>query len=142
MRCQCEKISTLGDCYYCVSGMATGPLHIRSNFTKMSPQVGKISNHFFIAFILMFTSLILNQKELLGLTPVQICNELWANSPLPVLNLHVKRYETEVALFLMIKYRARNFKLSWSPGIDSKEPFPPAYVAWRGGTMTLFLLGS
>ncbi len=75
MRCQCEKISTLGDCYYCVSGMATGLLHIPIYFTKMAPQVGKQSNHlFFIAFILMFTSLILNQKELLGMNSVQICN--------------------------------------------------------------------
>ncbi len=29
-----------------------------------------------------------------------------------------------------------------SPGIDSKESIPPAYVAWRAGTTTLFLLGS
>jgi hypothetical protein len=27
--------------------------------------------------------------------------------------------------------RARIFKLLWSPGIDSKEPIPPACVAWR-----------
>ncbi len=27
-------------------------------------------------------------------------------------------------------------------GIDSKEWIPPAYVAWRAGTITLFLLGS
>jgi hypothetical protein len=27
-------------------------------------------------------------------------------------------------------------------GIDSKERIPPAYVAWRAGTITLFLLGS
>ncbi len=30
----------------------------------------------------------------------------------------------------------------WSPGIDSKEWIPPAYVSWRAGTITLFLLGS
>ncbi len=34
------------------------------------------------------------------------------------------------------------FKRSWSPGIDSKEWIPPAYLAWRAGTLTLFLLGS
>jgi hypothetical protein len=34
------------------------------------------------------------------------------------------------------------FKLLWSPEIDSKESIPPAYVAWRTGTRTLFLLGS
>ncbi len=38
--------------------------------------------------------------------------------------------------------RARIFKRLWSPGIDSKEWIPPAYVAWRAGTITLFLLGS
>ncbi len=34
------------------------------------------------------------------------------------------------------------FKLLWSPEIGSKESIPPAYVAWRAGTKTLFLLGS
>jgi hypothetical protein len=38
--------------------------------------------------------------------------------------------------------RARTFKCLWGPGIDSKEFIPPAYVAWRAGTITLFLLGS
>ncbi len=37
---------------------------------------------------------------------------------------------------------ARIFKHLWSPGIDSKEWFPPPYVAWRAGTITLFLIGS
>ncbi len=37
---------------------------------------------------------------------------------------------------------ARIFKRLWSPGIDSKEWIPPAYVAWRAGMITLFLLGS
>jgi hypothetical protein len=36
---------------------------------------------------------------------------------------------------------ARIFKRSWSPGINFKEWIPPAYVAWRAGTITLFLLG-
>ncbi len=35
---------------------------------------------------------------------------------------------------------ARTFKCLWGPGIDSKEWIPPAYVAWRAGTKTLFLL--
>ncbi len=34
------------------------------------------------------------------------------------------------------------FKRLWSPGIGSKEWIPPAYVTWRAGTITLFLLGS
>jgi hypothetical protein len=38
--------------------------------------------------------------------------------------------------------RARIFKRLWSLGINSKERIPPAYVAWRAGTRTLFLLGS
>ncbi len=38
--------------------------------------------------------------------------------------------------------RARIFHRLWSPGIDSKELIPPAYVAWRAVTITLFLLGS
>ncbi len=38
--------------------------------------------------------------------------------------------------------RTRIFKRLWSPWIDSKGWIPPAYVAWRAGTITLFLLGS
>ncbi len=38
--------------------------------------------------------------------------------------------------------RAGIFKRVWGPGIDSKEWIPPAYVAWRAGTITLFLPGS
>jgi hypothetical protein len=40
-----------------------------------------------------------------------------------------------------LENRARIFKCLWGPGIDSKEWIPPAYVAWRAGTITLFLLG-
>jgi len=38
--------------------------------------------------------------------------------------------------------RACIFKRLWSPGINSKECISPAYVAWRAGTITLFLLCS
>ena len=38
--------------------------------------------------------------------------------------------------------RARIFKRLWSPGIDAKASIPTAYVAWRAGTITLFLLGA
>jgi hypothetical protein len=38
--------------------------------------------------------------------------------------------------------RARTFKCLLGPGIDPKELIPPAYVAWRSGTKTLFLLGA
>jgi hypothetical protein len=34
------------------------------------------------------------------------------------------------------------FKPLRSPGFDSKESIPPAYVAWRAGRTTLFVLGS
>jgi hypothetical protein len=34
------------------------------------------------------------------------------------------------------------FKLLMSPGFDSKESIPPAYVAWRADTTILFLLDS
>ncbi len=37
---------------------------------------------------------------------------------------------------------ARIFKRLRSPGIDSKEWISQAYVAWRPGTITLFLPGS
>ena len=40
------------------------------------------------------------------------------------------------------KTRDGIFKLLKSPGIDSKKSIPPAYVAWRVGKITLFLLGS
>ncbi len=33
--------------------------------------------------------------------------------------------------------RARIFKRLWSPEIDSKASIPPAYVAWRAGTIIL-----
>jgi hypothetical protein len=39
------------------------------------------------------------------------------------------------------KTRARIFNLLRSPRMDSKESVPPAYVALRAGTSTLFLLG-
>ncbi len=42
----------------------------------------------------------------------------------------------------MQKPGVRIFKLLRDPGIDSKEPIPPAYVAWRANTITIFLLGS
>jgi hypothetical protein len=44
-------------------------------------------------------------------------------------------------LVMQNAFKSRIFKLLWSPRIDSKEPIPPAYVAWLAGTITLFLLG-
>jgi hypothetical protein len=41
-----------------------------------------------------------------------------------------------------LKIPAGIFKPLWSPGIDAKASIPPTYVAWRAGTITLFLLGA
>jgi hypothetical protein len=41
-----------------------------------------------------------------------------------------------------VERRAGIFKPLWRPGIDAKASIPPAYVAWRDGTITLFLLGA
>jgi hypothetical protein len=59
------------------------------------------------------------------------------NAPLVMLFFHLIKM-----LNKMLLTWARIFKRWWSPGIDSKEWIPPAYVAWRAGTITLFLLGS
>ncbi len=45
-------------------------------------------------------------------------------------------------LYLTKASRAGIISLLWSPGIDSRESIPPAYVAWRAGTTTLFQPGS
>jgi hypothetical protein len=44
--------------------------------------------------------------------------------------------------FLGSSTRAGIFKPLWSPGIDAKASTPPVYVAWRAGTITLFLVGA
>jgi hypothetical protein len=47
-----------------------------------------------------------------------------------------------IALAELPEAGARIFKRLWSPGIDSKASILPAYVAWRAGTIILFLLGA
>ncbi len=47
-----------------------------------------------------------------------------------------------IILSFLFTSRARTFKILGSPGIESKESIPPAYVAWRAGTTTLLLLNS
>jgi hypothetical protein len=42
---------------------------------------------------------------------------------------------------IVTQIRVRIFKHLRSPEIDSKELISPAYVAWRAGTTTLFVLG-
>ncbi len=56
--------------------------------------------------------------------------------------LNINQLRAKVVLHTPPPSRAGIFKLLRSPGIDSKEPIPSAYnVAWRAGTITLFLLG-
>ena len=50
-------------------------------------------------------------------------------------------YHNLATVFLPLT-RVRICKRVKSLGIDSKESIPPGYVAWRAGTITLFLLGS
>jgi hypothetical protein len=56
----------------------------------------------------------------------------------------LRRIQTRIHAIrnLELGTRARILKLLRSPRIDSKEPIPPACVAWRAGTTTLFLLSS
>jgi hypothetical protein len=54
----------------------------------------------------------------------------------------LKSFLSSCKFLNIVIYRARIFKRLWSPGIDSKASIPPAYVAWRAGTITLFLLGA
>jgi hypothetical protein len=68
-------------------------------------------------------------------------------SPLPLAtSIYFKKAHRFANLYLIFlsgaEYRARIFKRLWSAGIDSKEWIPPTYVAWRAGTIALFLLGS
>ncbi len=51
-----------------------------------------------------------------------------------------RQYSTSTYVLNVI--RAGIFERVWGPGIDSKEWIPPAYAAWRAGTITLFLLGA
>jgi hypothetical protein len=44
------------------------------------------------------------------------------------------RNRVRIGLYIYRTPRARISKLLWSPGIDSNESIPPAYVAWRAGT--------
>ncbi len=43
-------------------------------------------------------------------------------------------WASPLAFGLIVPNRARICKRLWSPGIDSEESIPPAYVAWPSGT--------
>ncbi len=79
----------------------------------------------------------------LALTGHNNTNPLNRCSHLPLWNYPSHRYKPGVGSAQQDEItRARTFKCLWGPGIDSKEWIPPAYVAWRAGTKTLFLLGA
>ncbi len=64
---------------------------------------------------------------------------------LKVFNLATKLRKTRINGRSHAMWRGRSgriFNRLWSPGIDSKEWIPPAYVAWRAGAKTLFILGA
>ncbi len=60
----------------------------------------------------------------------------YANIEMTVVSLEPAGGETDV------QFESQNFETLRSPKIDSKEPIPPGCVAWRTGTITLFLFGS
>ncbi len=72
---------------------------------------------------------------------------LCAETIFPVFRIRVRKLPLSVSTWIRIWIRiqpdlisrARIFKRLWNPGIDSKASIPPAYVAWRAGTITLFL---
>jgi hypothetical protein len=84
---------------------------------------------------------------------VLLCQELPHSSPAQALTLQFNGFhstpsgpgvllEINPELILNCDIRVRIFKLLMSPRIDSKEPIPQGWVAWRAGMTTLFLLGS
>ncbi len=47
-----------------------------------------------------------------------------------------------ILVYKALRYRARICKRLRSPKIDSKESIPPAFVAWRAGTISLFVVAA
>jgi hypothetical protein len=62
--------------------------------------------------------------------------------PMYMTNLVYRPDSMPASMPACIHTRAGIFKPLWSPGINAKASIPPAYVAWRAGTITLFLLGA
>ncbi len=71
----------------------------------------------------------MDRRHVTGIINCWLDRNMYSKNPIPA--PHKER-----------EYRARSFKCLWGPGIDSKEWIPPAYVAWRAGTKTLFLLSA
>jgi hypothetical protein len=57
--------------------------------------------------------------------PTFLCYRLLCKNP---------RFSDRIKSKKFAVIRARICKRLWSPGIDSEETIPPAYVAWRAGT--------
>jgi hypothetical protein len=63
-------------------------------------------------------------------------------------HFHLMKKSAKVQLYfgsgcgMMKVFTSGIFKPLWRPGIDAKASIPPAYVAWRAGTITLFLLSA
>jgi hypothetical protein len=80
-----------------------------------------------------------NSKILCWQRLVDIRGEAWLNSFLGILKWKIICSEKTAKKCGFIN---GIFKLLRCQGIDPKESISPAYVAWRAGTTTLFLLGS
>ncbi len=130
------QLSMIWHCYSHPSLSSPGQLIITARANKATFVMGRQREStrlilffwlFFISFTLFINSL--NQVE------------LWAGQAKHSQDETTKQINrlSHVQTYI---YRARIFKRLWSPGIDSKEWIPPAYVAWRAGTITLFLLSS
>jgi hypothetical protein len=93
---------------------------IEAEQTLLIPQIGKIEAK---------RSLYIPQIRKTEVEQTRLIPEIGKIEAKKTNWMEVKRTE---AVFL---------KLLWSPGIDSKELIPPAYVAWRADTPTLLLFG-
>jgi hypothetical protein len=56
---------------------------------------------------------------------ISVCNPLW--------NINSAEMASSEPVFL---------NAYWAPELTPEKEVPPAYIAWRAGTITLFLLGS
>jgi hypothetical protein len=70
------------------------------------------------------------------------CIKFYLGFDSAMLAKHVSHPRGGHRLYAKRESRDGIFKLLRSPGIDSKESIPPAYVAWRAVKTSLFLIGS